>query len=171
MEPEKSTEPLWDLTYTLTREDIYRCVKAGDIRRVGKTGTIVETVILGMMAVYCLTAFFLVGMEEGMPLFLGAASLVIIAAIWTVPELRYRRTAETQGENRVPNRVRIMEEGLVFGTDETVFPYGTERAVCLSDMWVLRYGYQLIALPKRALPEDCRKFLEEKFREPENKKR
>lgn len=47
MEPEKNAEPRWELTYTLTREDIYRCVRAGDIRRVGRTGTLVETVILG----------------------------------------------------------------------------------------------------------------------------
>lgn len=163
MEPEKTMEPLWDLTYTLTREDIYRCVKAGDIRRVGRTGTIVETVILGIMAVYCLAAFFLEGMKEGMSLFLGVSSLVLMAAIWAVPELRYRRMADSQSENRAPTRVRVLEEGLTFGADDTVFNYGTERAIRLSDMWVLRYGTQLIALPCRVMPEECRDYLARKI--------
>lgn len=155
MEPEKTMEPLWDLSYTLTREEIYLCVKAGDFRRMGKAGTIVETVILGIMAVYCLTAFFLDGMKEGMSLFLGAASLILIAAVWGVPEFRYRRIASAQSENRAPTRVRVLEEGLAFGGDDAVFAYGTEWAARLPDMWVLRYGTQLMALPKRAMPEEC----------------
>jgi hypothetical protein len=147
--------PEWELSYTLTREEIYRCVKAGDFRRVGKAGTIVETVILGIMAVYCLTAFFLDGMKEGMSLFLGVASLLLIAAVWGVPEFRYRRMASAQAEDRAPTRVRVFQEGLAFGQSDEVFAYGTEWAARLPDMWVLRYGTQLMALPKRAMPEEC----------------
>ncbi len=162
MEPEKSADPLWDLTYILTQDEIYRCAKAGDIRRIGKTGTVVETVILGVMAVYCLSAFFLDGMGEGMPLFLGVASLALIAAIWAVPELRYRRAAVSQAQNRSPNRVRVFHQGFAFGADDTLFLFGSEDVILTQNMWVLRYGAQLFPLPFRALPEDCRKFLQEK---------
>lgn len=78
--------------------------------------------------------------------------------------------AAAQSENRAPTRVRVFEEGLAFGADGHVYAFGTERAVRLSDMWVLRYGVQLVAVPRRAMPEDCWTYFEEKLRDVEIKK-
>ena len=78
----------WDIVYTSTQEDLYRALKYGDVRRVGTAGRIVETVVLGLLAVWCIVPFFAQGTEALGSLLLGLVALFLLAALWLVPEWR-----------------------------------------------------------------------------------
>ncbi len=155
----------WDILVELTRDDIYRSLKYGDIRRVGVAGRVVETVILGLLAVWCIVPFFAWGLEALSSLFLGLLALLLIAALWAVPEWRARHLSGQETKDRKPTRLRVYEEGLRFGEAEDLHAFGTETVTSLPGLFVLRYGTELVLLPHRELPEDCLAFLKQKWEE------
>ena len=130
----------WDIVYTSTQEDLYRALKYGDVRRVGTAGRIVETVVLGLLAVWCIVPFFAQGTEALGSLLLGLVALFLLAALWLVPEWRARA--------------------------EELHAFGTEHVTALPGLFILRYGRELVPLPHRALPPDCLAFLRGKWEEP-----
>ena len=153
----------WDIGITLTRDDIYRSLKYGDIRRVGTAGRVVETVVLGLLAVWCIVPFFAQGREALSSLLLGILSLLLIASLWIVPEWRARHLSGQEMKDRRPTRLRVYEEGLRFGEAEDIHAFGTETLTALPGLYILRYGTEMVPLPHRELPEDCLAFLKRKL--------
>lgn len=90
----------WDIVYTSTQEDLYRALKYGDVRRVGTAGRIVETVVLGLLAVWCIVPFFAQGTEALGSLLLGLVALFLLAALWLVPEWRARAVSRQEARDR-----------------------------------------------------------------------
>ena len=96
----------WDIVYTSTQEDLYRALKYGDVRRVGTAGRIVETVVLGLLAVWCIVPFFAQGTEAQK----GLVALFLLAALWLVPEWRARAVSRQEARDRRPTRLRVYDE-------------------------------------------------------------
>lgn len=155
----------WNVVFTPTREELYRTLKFGDVRRVGKAGRIVETVVLALLAVWCIVPFIAQGFEALSSLVLGLLALVLLAALWLVPEWRARALSRQESRDRRPTRLRVYDEGLRYGEAEEIHAFGTETLTSLPGLYVLRYGTELMPLPHRALPEDCLAFLREKWEE------
>ena len=153
----------WDIVYTPTREDIYRALKHGDIRRVGTAGRVVESVVLGLLAVWCIVPFFAQGAEALGSLLLGLVALVLLAALWLVPEWRARHLSRQESQDRRPTRLRVYDDGLRYGEGEEIHAFGTEVLTSLPGLYILRYGRELVPLPHRVLPEDCLAFLRGKW--------
>ena len=156
----------WDIVYTSTQEDLYRALKYGDVRRVGTAGRIVETVVLGLLAVWCIVPFFAQGTEALGSLLLGLVALFLRAALWLVPEWRARAVSRQEARDRRPTRLRVYDEGLRYGQAEELHAFGTEHVTALPGLFILRYGRELVPLPHRALPPDCLAFLRGKWEEP-----
>ncbi len=155
----------WNIVYTPTQEELYRALKYGDIRRVGKAGRIVESVILGLLAVWCIVPFIAQGAEALNSLLLGLLALILLAALWLVPEWRARSLSRQEARDRRPTRIRVYDEGLRYGEAEEIHAFGTEVLTTLPGLYILRYGTELMPLPHRALPDDCLAFLREKWEE------
>ena len=125
-----------------------------------------ETVVLGLLAVWCIVPFFAQGTEALGSLLLGLVALFLLAALWLVPEWRARAVSRQEARDRRPTRLRVYDEGLRYGQAEELHAFGTEHVTALPGLFILRYGRELVPLPHRALPPDCLAFLRGKWEEP-----
>lgn len=145
-----------ELRIRLTREELYACMTGRQERKAGKLRLIVETVLLGLVAAYCLTAFFLSGMTSLPSLLIGLAALLIAAAIWVVPVMVDRYDAGQEFAKKKVLRVRVYPEGLGFGSEDTFqfVPYAECCARFCKEMILLDFeGGVMVALPKRQTGE------------------
>ena len=147
-------QPQADLRIQLTKEELYACMCSRQERKAGKARLIVETVLLGLLAAYCILAFFLSGMASVASLCIGLAALLLAAAIWAVPAIINRYDANREFSKNKVLRVRIYAQGFGFGTDDTfqLVPYEQCCARRGKDMILLDFeGGLMVALPKRLL--------------------
>lgn len=147
-------QPQADLRIQLTKEELYVCMGSRQGRKAGRARLIVETVLLGLLAAYCIIAFFLSGMVSLATLCIGLISLLLAAAIWAAPVIVNRYDANREFAKNKVLRVRIYTQGLGFGTDDTfqLVPYEDCCARWCRDMILLDFeGGLMVALPKRLL--------------------
>lgn len=161
----------WDIVFTPGREDLYRTFKYGDIRRMGTAGRMVESAVLFLLAVWCIVPVFVQGTKALSSLFLGLLALLLLAALWLVPEWRAWHLSRLEAQDRPPTRLRVYEEGLRYGEAEEIHAFGTEILSSLPGLFVLRYGTQLMPIPHRDLPPDCLAFLREKLGDAEKEEK
>ena len=152
----------WDIVYTSTQEDLYRALKYGDVRRVGTAGRIVETVVLGLLAVWCIVPFFAQGTEALGSLLLGLVALFLLAALWLVPEWRARAVSRQEARDRRPTRLRVYDEDCDMGRRRASRVRDRARDRPARPVYPA-VRQELVPLPHRALPPDCLAFLRGKW--------
>lgn len=83
--------------YKLTEDEIYDGLRRSGVRRAGPTRDWVQTVVLALVVVFCLIAFFGGGMQEWGSLTIAVLACALIAVLWIVPALRFRYEAREIG--------------------------------------------------------------------------
>lgn len=148
-------EPRVDLSLRLTEAEILTCLKYGANRRAGRGRLITQSVLLVLMAAYCIGGFFLSGMQSVPSLLIGVAALAVMAAMLAVPELMLRSSAKKEAAQEKCLRLRAYDEGLYFGSEETDrFAYADCRAQEVENLLLLRFqGGILVGIPRRLTDE------------------
>lgn len=154
---EESVSPLpeeparYDLSIRLTREEILACLRRGLNRKAGRGRLTAQTVLLLLMAAYCLVAYILSGAESVASLGIGIAAVVVCVLMLALPELSIRRLAKKQAEMDKCLRLRVYDRGIGFGDDEQFrfFKYKKCHAKAYEDMILFRFQDGLVAVPRR----------------------
>lgn len=145
---------LW--RYQLTEDEIYDGLRRSGVRRAGPARDWLQTAVLGLVAVFCIIAFFGGGMQEWGSLTIAVLACALIAVLWIVPSLRFRYEAREIAAREKILTVRMDEEGIAFGENaETVFPYGSFPVRVYEDMMICELpGMQIFFLPRRAAVDE-----------------
>ena len=143
--------------YKLTEDEIYDGLRRSGVRRAGPTRDWVQTVVLALVVVFCLIAFFGGGMQEWGSLTIAVLACALIAVLWIVPALRFRYEARESAAGDRTLVVRLDEEGIAFGEEgDAAFPYGGFPVRVFDDMLICGLpGMQLFFLPRRAAADDA----------------
>ena len=104
---------LW--RYQLTEDEIYDGLRRSGVRRAGPTRDWLQTAVLGLVAVFCIIAFFGGGMQEWGSLTIAVLACALIAVLWIVPSLRFRYEAREIAAREKTLTVHMDEEGIAFG--------------------------------------------------------
>lgn len=151
---------LVDTVICLTREEIFTCLKAGSSRRAGRGRLVVQSVLLGLMAVYCFGGYFLSGGQSITSLMIGVAALIVLAALLLLPPLILRRSAEKEAAQEKCLRLRADEQALYFGEEPERYPYTECHAEAVENLLLLRFqGGVLVGIPRRLTGEEGFAFL------------
>lgn len=152
----QNNQPLAEWQYILTEEEIYEGLKNSTSRKAGPARNWVQTILLVLVAAFCLIAFFAEGMKTWESLFLGIIALVLIGVLWVVPEKKMRFDARKTAEQRNTVTVRFFDEGLAFGKDSTdIYTFTKLMRVKLENMIIFQLpGFQMILLPRRIMSEE-----------------
>ena len=143
--------------YKLTEDEIYNGLRRSGVRRAGPSRDWIQTVVLALIALYCLIAFFGGGMQEWGSLTIAILACALIAILWIVPALRFRYEAREIAAQDRTLVVRMNEKGIVFGEEgDTLFPYGRFLVRTYEDMLICELpGMQLFFLPRQAAADDA----------------
>ena len=141
----------YDLSIRLTREEILSCLRRGLNRRASRGRLTAQTVLLLLMAAYCLVAYILSGAQSVTSLGIGIAAVAVCVLMLALPELSIRRLAKKQAEMDKCLRLRVYDHGIGFGDDEQFrfFKYGKCHAKAYEDMILFRFQDGLVAVPRR----------------------
>lgn len=156
--------PLLEWRYVCTQEELLSLLRRGEPRRAGKTRLRVETVVLVVLALYNLVAFFGGGLKDFRTLGIAIAALAVGVILLVVPEWRFRQEARELAGTGKKQHVRLYEEGFAFGESDEALPFEECRPQMFSDMVIFRFeGDLLLCLPKRVMPEEEWRLLCEKL--------
>ncbi len=152
---------LFDVCVRPTEEEWLDGLKRSGLRRAGKGRLLVQTIVLAVVGVTALVAFFLDGMREPMSAVIAAAATVLIPVMWLVPDARMRSMAKTAAEEGAAVHLWVFEDGLNFGEQVTAAYYAfngvywtmpTEKT---QQTLVLRTkSDEVVVIPKRELTDD-----------------
>ena len=143
------------LDIRMTEEEIRRCLEAG-VRRAGKGRVIAETVVLLVLTVYCIVAYFLDESRQLSSLLLALIALAVVAALWIVPPVRFRSLARREAEEGKTVRLILDGDTLRFGAGETPVevPASRCRPIWRDELLVLEISGELVGVPRRVTGED-----------------
>ncbi|HIW74596.1 MAG TPA: hypothetical protein H9684_09745 [Firmicutes bacterium] len=162
-------QPLLTLRVRMEEKEIYRCLMLGT-RRAGPARNIVQSVILGLLAVYCGAAYLLDEAREPVSLMLTVISLLVLAAIWVTPPLRMRSEARRIAEQGNELFLSLYEKEAAFGRENPKYAaYSACRAAVDGELLVLEIGRELVGIPRRVTDEAGWVLLLEKFRPEEGR--
>jgi hypothetical protein len=163
-------EPLAEWTYSCTEEEIYRCLKRGELRRAGPVRVGIQTAVLLLLTAYCLIGYFTGDRSDARPLVVGILAAMLAIILLFVPEWRFRHDAAREAALEKQMHVFLFESGLAFGTPEEILPFAECRPRLFEDMAVLRFqGGALAAIPRRAMTGEEWGLLCEKLQAPMEK--
>lgn len=159
-----NTQPLWELSYAPTAEELYIALRSGETRKASKTRLIVQSVILAAVALWCVLPLFFGGKGDVM---LAGVAVAVCVAMWLVPPLKMK--ADAKNAAAVEQRVcmRVYAQGLSFGQGETVteIPFAEITCYQAPEQLTLAIRQELVPVPYRVLSEECRQFLAENCKE------
>ncbi len=159
--------PLLTLRIRMQENEIYRCLLLGT-RRAGPARRIAESVILGVMAVYCGAAYLLDEQKASASLLLALLSLAVLAAIWLVPPLRMRSAARQIAGQENEVFLSLYDKEAAFGKKNPKYiAYSSCRALLGEGLLVLEIGRELVGIPRRLTDPAGWSLLLEKF-QPED---
>lgn len=149
-------QALREWRFVCTQEEWLLLLRRGEVRKAGKVRIGVELGVLGLLAVYCLIAFFGDGMSDWRSLGIAVIALLLGIILLVVPEIRFRHEAEQLASEQKQRAVRLYDQGLAFGASDEIVPFADCGPKLFEDMVVFRFqGGALFCIPKRALsPED-----------------
>lgn len=79
-------EPLAEWTYSCTEEEIYRCLKRGELRRAGPVRVGIQTAVLLLLTAYCLIGYFTGDRSDARPLVVGILAAMLAIILLFVPD-------------------------------------------------------------------------------------
>lgn len=143
--------PRYDLSIRLTREEVLSCLRRGLGRRAGKGRLTAQTVVLVLIAAYCIVTYIASGLESTASLGIGIAALAVCVLMLVVPEVAVRRMADKQTAMDKCLRLRVYDRGIGFGDDDEFrfFKYKKCQARAYEDMILFRFQDGLVAVPRR----------------------
>lgn len=157
-----SLEPLKDIDVRLTEDEIYTCLKK-TFHRSEKTSW-VESAVLLIVFVYSLIGFITDANHAFSSIGVAISALLILAALWLVPIWHSRNSAKKLMENEPVMKLKIYEDRLVFGDENSVtIGYNEYQPVLCGNLIILSIGTQMIGIPRRLTGEDGWNLLLQKF--------
>ena len=146
-----------EYTYTLTAEEIRRALWA--VRRPPVKGA-VQTGLLALLSVSAWVAYFR-GDRSGGTLLMGIALPLLTAGVWVIPALSFRREAAAAA----PLTVTLFLSEEAIGVGDKRVPLSQAVFIAAGDTVIWRPDrYQIIAVPRRALPPEIWEMLEDAAR-------
>lgn len=152
--------PRWDVWITPSADEWQRGFYWGNPRSAGRVRLTVQTVLLSAVLLWSLSPLLFGGKPD---VFLAAVAAAVCAAMWLVPPLKRKADARAMASSGHTFRLRVYEEGLVFGEEEhaATLPFDKIRAVKEESVLVLFYREEVLVVPRRALPDEGWRFLVE----------
>lgn len=143
-----------EYTYTLTAQEIRRALWTAR-RSPLKAWT--QTALLGLLSLSAWIGYFRGDRSAG-TLLMAVALPLLTAAVWLIPAVSFRREAKAAAPLTVTLRLTAEE----IGVGETGCPLSGAALVRGRDMVIWRPDkYQMVAVPRRALPPEAWSVLEE----------
>lgn len=157
MEQREKAEFAAEWRYKLTEDEIYDGLRRSGVRRAGPARDWVQTIVLALVAVFCLIAFFGGGMQEWGSLTIAVLACALIAVLWIVPALRFRYEAREIAAGDRTLVVRLDEEGIAFGEEgDAAYPYGRFPVRTYDDMLICELpGMQVFFIPRRVAVDEA----------------
>lgn len=158
MEEFEKNEPLWDVTFIPTEEELYTALSTGGVRKASKTRLIVQSVLLLAVALWCVLPLFFGGKGDYM---LAGVAVAVCVAMWVVPPLKMKADARNGAAAGVAVRMRVYEQALGFGEGESFLavPFAEITCYTASKQLTLAVQDELVPVPCRALSAEGYAFL------------
>ena len=150
---------LEEVSYALTQQEAYLCLKKAGIFKTSGKRAIVYTILM-IIAAAGFVVSFLVGQNVNWLVF-AIISLLIIAVIWLVPYFQLKRLAKENAKGNVI-KAKITEEKItIIGNDSSwKIPLDQTSRLSQGDGLLVFHtqNKQLFAIPERAIrPENLQK--------------
>lgn len=164
MNENREETPLWELKFKPTAEEYYEALCAGGVRKAGKTRLIVQSVILAVVAIWCVAPVFFGGTGDYT---LAGVAVAVALCMWLVPPLKMKSDAKNAAAADITVRVKVFADGVQFGENEP-FAFEALTGYVSADQLTLSIETDCIPLPFRAMSEECRLFLLETIKVAED---
>lgn len=159
---------VFDVKFTPTYEELIDGLRRAELRRAGKGRLTVQTILLTMIALWALIAFFAEEVKQPMSLVIGIVALVLIPVMWFVPTWQMSAMARQMADSETAVHLWVFEDGVDFGEEPPANAYYEfSRFFCDkpaddSAMQTLVWRFQndeVVVIPRRALREEQWQFL------------
>lgn len=162
---------LFDVRLRWTKEEMLDAVRRAQPRRAGQLRLIIQTVVLLLVAVWSLVAFFGDGMTDTVSAVIGVAALVLIPVMWYAPGWYIRKTIKDAEEQGVYPRLWVFDDGIDFGEAPPAgayYPFGSfrlllpqEQDTCQTIVMVFENN-EIVVVVKALLTDEQWEFLVKK---------
>lgn len=143
------------LSYVLTAEEYFKCLKHSGMYKSQGTRGIIEAIILGILAVIFFAAYFMSG--EASNIFFGCVSLVFIAALLIIPNAHMRSMAKNMADGKTIE-AEIYPDNIEIGRDDGAWKIeldGTSRILEFDNIiMIFADKNRSFAIPERAIEPD-----------------
>lgn len=103
------------VSYVLTEEEYFKCLKHSGIYKSQGTRGLIEAVVLGILAVIFFVVFFMAGGVSN--IVFGCISLIFIAVLLVVPNLHMRSMAKSMADGKLIE-AEIYPDSVEIGRDD-----------------------------------------------------
>ena len=103
------------VSYVLTEEEYFKCLKHSGIYKSQGTRGLIEAVVLGILAVIFFVVFFMTGGVSN--IVFGCISLIFIAVLLVVPNLHMRSMAKSMADGKLIE-AEIYPDSVEIGRDD-----------------------------------------------------
>lgn len=143
------------LSYTITAEEYFKCLKHSGIYKSQGTRGIIEAVLLGIIAVVFFIAYFLGGSASN--IFFGCISLLFIAVLFTVPNLHMKSMAKSMADGKIIE-AEIYPDSIEIGREDGAWEIpldGTSKIMEFDNIiMIFADKNRGFAIPERAIDPD-----------------
>ena len=143
------------VSYVLTEEEYFKCLKHSGIYKSQGTRGLIEAVVLGILAVIFFVVFFMAGGVSN--IVFGCISLIFIAVLLVVPNLHMRSMAKSMADGKLIE-AEIYPDSVEIGRDDGAWKIeldGTSRIQEFDNIIMIFADHnRSFAIPERAIDPD-----------------
>lgn len=143
------------VSYVLTEEEYFKCLKHSGIYKSQGTRGLIEAVVLGILAVIFFVVFFMTGGVSN--IVFGCISLIFIAVLLVVPNLHMRSMAKDMADGKLIE-AEIYPDSVEIGRDDGAWKIeldGTSRIQEFDNIIMIFADHnRSFAIPERAIDPD-----------------
>lgn len=143
------------VSYVLTEEEYFKCLKHSGMYKSQGTRGIIEAVVLGILAVIFFVVFFMTGNVSN--IVFGCISLIFIAVLLIVPNVHMKSMAKTLADGKIIE-AEIYPDSVEIGRDDGAWKIeldGTSRIQEFDDIIMIYAAHnRSFAIPERAIEPD-----------------
>lgn len=143
------------VSYVLTEEEYFKCLKHSGIYKSQGTRGLIEAVVLGILAVIFFVVFFMAGGVSN--IVFGCISLIFIAVLLVVPNLHMRSMAKAMADGKLIE-AEIYPDSVEIGRDDGAWKIeldGTSRIQEFDNIIMIFADHnRSFAIPERAIDPD-----------------
>lgn len=143
------------LSYSLTQEEMYKCLNHSNLFKTKGARAVVQSIILAFAAIVFLITYFVTDSSyNSYNLFFGIVCLVMIAVIWIVPHLHLKSMAKMMADGKIIE-LEIYPTRLDIGRDDgawTIELDGTSEISEFDNIFMIyTQKGQSFAIPERVI--------------------